>query len=371
MQTQTHPLVSPTLGTTRNIVSFHYGAERGEKVYIQASLHADELPGMLVAWHLRRRLAEIEAAGHLRGRVVLVPAANPVGLSQQWLGRMVGRFDANSAQNFNRNFYDLTALIMPGIETKLGDDPDQNRSVIRAAMRNALDEQTPGTELESQRLALQRLSYDADLVFDLHCDWEAVMHVYTNPDRWDEVEPLARYLQAHASLLALNSVGNPFDEIHSFCWSELRTRFGERYPIPHSAISVTVECRGQTDVTHDYARQDAEAIIAYLQHRGVIDGPAPPLPDLLYPATPLAGSEPITARSSGVLVFHAAPGDWVNAGDTVAEVIDPLADTVHILTASVAGVLYARHVARFATTGMVVAHVAGATAFRDGALLTA
>lgn len=36
------------------------------QVYIQASLHADELPGMLVAWHLKQRLAELEAAGRLR-----------------------------------------------------------------------------------------------------------------------------------------------------------------------------------------------------------------------------------------------------------------------------------------------------------------
>jgi uncharacterized protein len=371
MQTQTHPLISPSLGTARNLVSFHYGPDQGEKVYIQASLHADELPAMLAAWHLRRRLAEIEAAGQLRGKIVLVPVANPIGLNQHWLGRMVGRFDANTAQNFNRNFYDLSALIMPGIEAKLSGDPDQNRRAIRTAIYDALAGQTPQTELDSQRLALQRLSYDADLVLDLHCDWEAVMHLYTNPDRWDEVEPLARYLQAQASLLALNSVGDPFDEIHSFCWSTLRMRFGERYPIPHSAISVTVECRSQTDVTHEYARQDAQAIINYLQHRGVIDAVAPALPALPYPATPLAGSEPIRARSSGVLVFHAAPGDWINAGDTIAEVIDPLSDTVSPLAATTSGVLYSRHVARFATAGMVVAHIAGAEPFRTGSLLSA
>ena len=99
-------------------------------------------------------------------------------------------------------------------------------------MREALDAQTPQTELESQRLALQKLSYDADVVLDLHCDWEAAMHLYTNPDLWPEVEPLACYLDAKASLLALNSVGNPFDEIHSFCWSDLRGRY--RRPLPDS-----------------------------------------------------------------------------------------------------------------------------------------
>jgi uncharacterized protein len=40
MQTKTHTLISPSLGTTRNILSFHYGPGGGQKIYIQSSLHA-------------------------------------------------------------------------------------------------------------------------------------------------------------------------------------------------------------------------------------------------------------------------------------------------------------------------------------------
>src|SRR5580693_1072355 len=60
MQTQTHPLIAPTLGTARNLTSFHYGPGGGQKIYIQSSLHADELPGMLVAWRLRKHLAALK-----------------------------------------------------------------------------------------------------------------------------------------------------------------------------------------------------------------------------------------------------------------------------------------------------------------------
>jgi len=371
MQIQTHPLISPTLGTARHLTSFHYGPSGAQKIYIQSSLHADELPGMLVAWQLRRQLAALEAAGQLRGMVVIVPVPNPIGLSQHWLGQLVGRFDSSTAQNFNRNFYDLASLILPGIEAQLGNDLDQNRLAVRAAMRDALERQTPQTELDSQRLALQKLSYDADVVIDLHCDWDAVMHLYTNPDIWPDVEPLARYLGAQASLLALNSVGNPFDEIHSFCWSELRSRYGDRHPIPNGAISVTVECRSQRDVSHEYAEHDASAIINYLKHRGVVDAAPAALPPLPYPATPLAGAENIIASSSGILVFLTPVGKWINAGDKIADIVDPLTDTVTTLFATTSGVLYARHITRFATAGMVVAHVAGATPFRTGALLSA
>src|SRR5260370_29449080 len=156
MQTQTHPLIAPTLGTARNLTSFHYGPGGGQKIYIQSSLHADELPGMLVSWTLRRKLAALEAAGRLRGEVVVVPVPNPIGLNQHLLGQLMGRFETNTAHNFNRSFYDLAQLVMPRIQAHLTGDADRNRAAVRAAMREALAEQTPRTELESQRLALQR-----------------------------------------------------------------------------------------------------------------------------------------------------------------------------------------------------------------------
>jgi len=83
MRHQKHDLLAPLPGTARQIHSFHFGPQPANgKIYIQASLHADEMPGMLVAWHLKQRLAELEAAGRLRSEIVLVPIANPVGLEQ-------------------------------------------------------------------------------------------------------------------------------------------------------------------------------------------------------------------------------------------------------------------------------------------------
>ncbi|ACR32446.1 succinylglutamate desuccinylase/aspartoacylase family protein [Burkholderia glumae] len=371
MQTLTHPLISPALGTERHLTSFHYGPRSGKKIYIQSSLHADELPGMLVATLLRRQFATLEAAGKLRDEIVVVPVPNPIGLAQHVFGDHLGRFELGSMQNFNRNFHDLAALVMPRVEGRLTADPARNLLAVREAMREALDEQKPRTELDSQRLALQRLSYDADVVLDLHCDNDAVMHLYTNPDLWQDVEPLARYLGAQASLLALNSVGNPFDEVHSFCWSELRERFGSRFPIPNGAISVTVELRSERDVSYELAQRDAQAIVEFLTLRGSIEGTAAPLPPLAHPATPLAGTEPLVAPVSGVLVFRTPVGVVVEPGQEIADIVDPLTDRVVTLKASVRGVLYARQVVRFATAGMEVARIAGATPFRSGSLLSA
>jgi len=68
MQRTDHPLLSPSLGSHKTLTSFHFGqAGRGPKIYIQASLHAEELPGILVAHHLRAMLEAAKAAGHTTG----------------------------------------------------------------------------------------------------------------------------------------------------------------------------------------------------------------------------------------------------------------------------------------------------------------
>ena len=113
MQTRHHPLRGAPIGTRREIVSVHYGpADSGRKAYLQAALHADELPGMLVAHHLRRRLLSLEAAGRLRGEIVLVPVANPIGLAQSVLRSAQGRFELHSGENFNRHYPALLAPVL-------------------------------------------------------------------------------------------------------------------------------------------------------------------------------------------------------------------------------------------------------------------
>ncbi|RML30740.1 hypothetical protein APX70_07658, partial [Pseudomonas syringae pv. maculicola] len=122
MRHHTHDLLSPVPGTGRQIHSFHYGPQQGTgKVYIQASLHADELPGMLVAWYLKQRLAELENAGRLLGEIVVVPVANPIGLEQVLMDTPLGRYELESGQNFNRWFSDLGAQVGDDIEARLTD----------------------------------------------------------------------------------------------------------------------------------------------------------------------------------------------------------------------------------------------------------
>jgi len=370
MNTQTHRLMSPAPGTQRELVSLHYGQPgAGPKIYIQASLHADELPGMLVAHHLRNRFDDLEREGRIHGEIVLVPMANPIGIAQHLLHSPLGRFELGSGQNFNRHYPDQIDTVARAVESQLTQDAAHNVALLRHALKQAVSESKVETELQSLRRTLMALSCDADVALDLHCDAQAVLHLYTETPCWPQCEPLARYLGSRVTLLAQDSGDNPFDEACSQVWWKWARHFGERFPIPQACLAVTVELRGFVDVDHDLARSDAQNIIDYLSWRGAISGNVRPMPRAIGDARPLAGSMPIVAPTAGLLVFLRKAGDVVRAGDALAHVIDPISNAVTELTSPVDGLLYARDNLRFATAGMRVAKVAGTQAQRTGKLL--
>ena len=379
MQRIDHPLLSPSLGSHKTLTSFHFGtpgsSTTGRKVYIQASLHAEELPGMLTAHHLRALLEVAEAAGLLRGEVVLVPVANPIGLAQRLDHKPMGRFELDTSENFNRHYPDLAAAVAAQVLPALGQDPDANVRTVRAAIGQYLTDWTPTTELQSLRRTLMQLAHNADYFLDLHCDCEGVLHFYCEEPCWPQLEALSCFLGSEATLIAKNSGGGPMDECLSGVWWQLAAQLraqGNSAPLPQGCCSTTIELRGELDVSHPWARTDAQAIEHFLQHIGVLHAQAQPtVPAPRCAPTPLAGSETLHASGPGLLVFAAQPGEHLQPGDLVAEVIDPINNTTQRVVAGVAGVLYARIRDRYVTAGCEIGKIAGATPFRSGNLLGA
>lgn len=369
MRRQTLALLSSTLGTQRALEVFRFGPEGGPRVHIQAALHADETPAMLVAWTLKRELEALEQAGRLRAEVVLVPVANPIGLDQHVLGQFVGRFELEHGRNFNRGFA-TPRLDLDALAADLGDDGAANLRRLRRALQEALAAQAPRNEYESLQHHLYGLALQADLVLDLHCSLEACLHLYADAGARERIEALAAYLGAEATLLTGDSGGQSFDEAHSLLWTQLADAMQARgialAPIP---VAVTLEHRGQRDVDYEQSGQDARAILHYLTHLGWIAGEAPPLPPLPQAPTPLAGSEQFHAPRSGVLVYRSEVGARVAAGAPVFDVVDPLSGVCETVCSATAGVLYMRRATRFVRQGQPVARVTGARAQRTGKLI--
>ncbi|ORM72928.1 succinylglutamate desuccinylase [Pantoea wallisii] len=369
MQQQHHPLLSATLGTQREIVSFHFGTDAQQRVYIQAALHGDELPGMAVAWYLKQKLLALESAGQLRSKIILVPVANPLALGQHWHGTHLGRFHTLSGQDFNRRFPALGETLAAELSGSLTQSEYENKRLIRDAIDRYYRDSIAKTELEAQRFTLMRMASQADLMIDLHCDWDALPHLYTTPHAWPDIEPLARWLGSHVQLLAQISGGEPFDEACCEPWLTLAERYGKEFPMPRGLLPVTLELRGVSDVSPEQAEKDADAIINALIEGGYIAGDIGHSPALIHPPTQLAGCEYIHAPHSGLLLNRRKLGEWIKAGEVVAEIVDPINDYVTPLVAEFGGVLYARNLTKFVTAGMLVVRLAGENAGRRGELL--
>jgi predicted deacylase len=370
MHSTKHPIAIEDNVATFTLTSFHYGTPgAGKKVYIQASLHADEVPAMLVAHFLRQELERLDAEGRIRGEIILVPAANPIGLSQTIHGTPFGRYDLSTGVNFNRAYKHVAEDLKKSLAGKLGKDAEANVALIREHARSSLAAWSPTTSGGLLKKTLLSMAIDADIMLDLHCDNEAVLHMYAGEPLAEAVQPLATLMGAHALLLARESGGEPFDEACSRLWWDLAEHFGPEVAIPPAGIAVTVELRGENDVRYDLAQADAQALLHYLAHMGVLDVAVAPMPEPLCGPTPLDAVEPLSAPHSGVLVFLKKLGDRVAAGEAVAEIVNPVTGQVTPVRPEHAGVFFASTAHRHLLRGMHVCKIAGATGFREGNLL--
>lgn len=357
-------LPSPAPGTERTLRIHRYGAPGTRpKAYFQAALHADEIPGLLVAQHLLSGLEQAQTQGRIIGEVVVAPVANPIGLSQHLNGRLVGRFDFESTGNFNRGFPDLAVGALERLRGRLSADPAANVTLIRETLCAVLAEQRVVRETEALKRALLGLAIDADFVFDLHCDGEALLHLYASRWQRDEAVELGAELGAAAILLEEEPGGNPFDEACAAPWWKLREALAGQGPVPLACFATTVELRGQADVSDECAAVDAAALLRFLQRRGVLAGEPGPLPEPSCEPTPLDGVDVLIAPAAGVLVYRKRLGEKVAAGEIVAELVDPLGGppgtTRTPIRSTASGLLFARMTERLVRPGQKFCKVAG------------
>lgn len=370
MQVEVQDLPSDSPGRNFRLTGLRFGvAGARPKAYLQAGLHADEMPGPLVLHHLRGLLEQAEAQGKVLGEVILVPLANPIGFGQWVQSKPQGRQDLGTMQNFNRDWPDLAALCGDALQGQLGPDPVRNLALIRAEFGKALREMLVPDEGTALRRALMLWSHDADHVLDLHCDHHSVLHLYTSPAHPDQGRALAQAVGAQLVLLAQVSGGNAFDEAHSAPFHLLAERFGPDHPIPQACFATTLEYRGQFDVADDMAAADAANLMVYLAAMGLISGPSAPA-HAMPPEYPLSGAVEAAAPIGGIVTWTTKAGEAVEEGQILGHVTDPTSGQRATINAPVTGILFRQELWRSCLRGQELAHVAGPIPKRDGNLLS-
>ncbi|MFW6077709.1 MAG: hypothetical protein ACOC71_08140, partial [Hyphomicrobiales bacterium] len=274
-----------------------------------------------------------------------------------------GRHHAQSGQNFNRGWPNVAEAVAETVGGRLGVDGQANTALVRRALADELDRQVAGNEAEGLRLVLMKLAADADIVLDLHTDAEAELHLYVDPFHWPGAADLAGLLGASVVMLCRDSGNDPFEEtVFRHWWRAHGTAPEAALELPLTAV---VELRGEADVSDELARRDAEALLRFLAHRGVVAGAVDAPPAFTGIAAALEATEIVKAPAGGIVVYKKELGDTVEVGDVIAEIVDPQGDGTAARTpvpATTEGRLFTRASQRLAWPGAVLGKVQGSVA---------
>ena len=308
----------PGTGSQLSIIKHTFtGTDPSRGIYIQAGLHADEHPGLLVIQHLLQALSAAEREGRIKGRITIVPYANPTGMLQNVLGFWTGRFNLANGENFNRNFPNTAEALKA-----LSEDDAWKGAQASALMAQALKDVPYEDVVSASKRALLREAVSHDVVLDLHCDTAGILHLYTNKRYAGRATELAAALGIEVVLLEEFAGGGSFDEACTLGWQWLAEQ--GRVPASRIPFTVSIELRGQADVNDELAAADARHIIHYLQKEGYIEGgdrPQDAVSREQVQTFPLEGTVHVPAPAAGLTVWKKRPGEWVAAGECIGEIV--------------------------------------------------
>jgi predicted deacylase len=297
MKKTTITLQGDTVGASYHLDVLRFSGSDGNapKAYLQAALHANELPGVAALHYLVPMLRKAEAKGRLSGDITIVPKANPIGGAQYLFHEHAGRFSLASRINFNRDF----------------PLPDAGGSRVKVPM------DAPVAAEKRLKSLLLDLAEGHDIVLDLHCDDEGLSYLYIPAPLWPHMSDLAACLDSAGVIVWGEASDAAFEEAALLQIADIGDSTADW---PRKAVS-TVELRGRADVTPEIAARDAEGLYRFLLARGVIDDPAPAPGDWHGVAAPIENVEMVHAPASGTLLYHVQPGDTVKAGDRLVTIV--------------------------------------------------
>ncbi|WP_167856018.1 succinylglutamate desuccinylase/aspartoacylase family protein [Natronospirillum operosum] len=345
MRTDKIKLPAPAPGHDRALTVHHFGT--GErKAYLHAGLHADEWPGLLVLQHLLQRLIELEAQGQVKESIVLVPYANPVGMNQRLFGYVPGRYDAVTGQNFNRGMSIDSTALLDQVRDRLGDDATTNDRIMRETLHEMAQNSGGEHEIQALHRALLSQSLDAHLMLDLHCDDEALPHVFYGDHQRETGRQLADCLGYPVRLEEDVRGIVAFDGTHTQPWVKVAEATGA--PFAEPCFAATLELRGSTAVSDELARRDADGILAFLEQQGYITGvraePQPQEHDTV--AINVDQVRVVKSEANGIVTYHRQLGEHLQAGDHFADIVllDQDKPERIAITAPTSGMLFTRTV---------------------------
>ena len=269
------------------------GDGTGPSVYIQANMHGAEVQGNAVIFQLLEQLKHL----NLNSDITLVPYANPIGCNQN----LVTQFAKNHTQ------YD-DATLKSNFKQALIDEVNSKLNgpayLLNTGKRIALN--------------LQKLAHQADIVLDLHTGPISSKHLYCPTYATDS----ARYFNIEHVLLIPSDFDGAMDEANFCPWwhlSDALSEQGRELTIPVEAF--TVELGSQEKIDLKEALNDANSILSYLNHKGVLQNATNTPADITRYACNLDDYFAYYAPIGGMVEYIAPLGGHIKAGEPIANIL--------------------------------------------------
>ena len=331
------------------------GICEGPSVYIQANVHGAEVQGNAAIFKLVEKLKDIE----FKGKITLVPQANPYGSSVKMGTYTYGRFNPVTGDNWNRMYLDFLSqkegqgrinidqFVLEHGHKEEADIVRLFKELISQKIQEYRDFHSPYEISENKNLfiKLQEMAADADMVLDLHTGPIATRYIYTAEYLKDKCTDInfAHYI------VIPNEFGGAMDEATFNPWVKLYSALKEKGRIlEHLFESYTVELGGEEYISMNDAEVDADNILNLLHKRGVLVNYTPNIKEVEKHFCPLSDYKMYRAPHSGLIEYHKAPGESFNKNEIIASLyrFDELEDLDKSVT----------HI-RAITRGIVINHI--------------
>lgn len=307
------PVQKLASGDTLNINVYDIAGRKpgAPRAYLQSAVHGSEVQGSLVLALLLEYLEKHPPLGDIR----IVPNANPIGLNNKQAEYTNGRFDPVTGDNFNRQYHAAHreldwATFVPAARKA---SAAEAHALFRRELHRSLEARAKRSGTAAPRLAwqLQRLSFDYDLLLDLHCANRAARHCYVPQSA---ARDAAYFRIPFLLVMPDDRCGGSFDEVSFAPWAEFSKRTGHAHPVQ----SFTLELGPHEDASYRDAQADLAGILNYLRHKGVIAGKAS---RFRAHAVPLDRYKVIFADQGGIVDYPVGLGKKVKKGDLLARIL--------------------------------------------------
>jgi predicted deacylase len=306
------------------------GTAPGPHLHIQSSVHGAEVQGNAVIY----RLMEWFLANPFNGSVTLIPMANPIAINHKSGTFTTGRFNPVTGDNWNRAYEDLFSrpkeqLGGTSLEEFARGHAEKPWALIKKEFKLFLHQCYKNLEghLSKQGfnenkhpfLLLQKIACSADIMLDLHTGPEAIRYIYSAEYQRQDVVHLNFPFVLHIP----NEFARAMDEATFINWVRLQKAFsalGKEVPLDFN--SYTLELGSEEVIDLEAARLDANNILHYLQHKDMIAKGSINIEKVTQWHGQLEQYKTIYAPRAGLVQFNKKAGDFFQAGDSLATILN-------------------------------------------------